>query len=152
MPPQEPPKKPKKKPTVKAPKVRIPKISMPTSKIAWLLVLVLAAACVFMYTQYRTAQDKIESVRTGQSAQSKDVIKNVSKLVILPANETPTVATVTDIQKLKGQAFFADAKNGDKVLVYNQQRKAILYRPSTNQIVNINVVTAAQNQNTNPTN
>ncbi len=144
MTPPEPPKKPKKSLKIKVPKIKISKPSFSTAKIAWVLVVILAVGCVFMYTQYQSAQDKIDTAKTGQSAQTKDVVKAVSKLVIVPTNETPTVATVTNIEKIKSQAFFVDARNGDKVLVYGKQKKAILYRPSTNQIVNINTVTTVQ--------
>jgi len=59
----------------------------------------------------------------------------------LPAHETPTVATVVHADKLRGQSFFANARNGDKVLVYGKEKEAILYRPSTDQIVTIAPVT-----------
>lgn len=38
----------------------------------------------------------------------------VKKLMELP-DENPTVATITDIEKLKEQAFFQKGKNGDIV-------------------------------------
>ncbi len=66
-----------------------------------------------------------------------NVIEAVGKLVTLPENETPTVATVTELEPLKDQAFFKDAMIGDKVLVYKTSSKAILYRPSTNKVVNV---------------
>ena len=56
---------------------------------------------------------------------------------MLPTGETPTIATVTDASKLKDQAFFTNAVTGDKVLIYTNAKKAFLYRPSTNKIINI---------------
>lgn len=149
MAPPEEPKKPKKSLKIKTPAIKTPKVSGGGARLAWLLVVLLAAGCIFLYNQYQTAQDKVQTAKTGQSQQTKDIVKSVSKLVIVPANETPTVATVTNVEKIRNQAFFVDAKNGDKVLVYGKQKKAILYRPSTNQIVNINTVTSVQG--TNPT-
>lgn len=64
------------------------------------------------------------------------LIAQVGQLIELPP-ETPTVATITDVEKLKNQPFFAQAENGDKVLVYTLARKAILYRPSTNKVIEV---------------
>jgi isopentenyl diphosphate isomerase/L-lactate dehydrogenase-like FMN-dependent dehydrogenase len=77
-------------------------------------------------------------------------IKMVGKHLVLPTNETPTMATVSDPEKLKDQAFFANAKKGDKVLIYANSQKAILYDPESDRIVEvapINTNTAYQAQN-----
>ncbi len=58
----------------------------------------------------------------------------------LPSGETPTVAAVSDVSKLQGQQFFVNAKNGDQVLIYSNAKKAILYRPSTNKIIEVGPV------------
>ncbi len=67
----------------------------------------------------------------------KDISNKVSKLMILPENESPTLATLSDPEKLKNQPFFANAKTGFKVLVYAQAQKAILYDPYENKIVEV---------------
>jgi hypothetical protein len=40
-------------------------------------------------------------------------------------------------ENLKGQSFFADAKVGDKVLIYKNAKKAILYDPIADKIITI---------------
>lgn len=75
---------------------------------------------------------------------NKSVIEKVGELVELPKNELPSIATVTDVDKLSEQIFFAKAKNGDKVLVYSQESWAVIYRPSNNKIIgaaSVDVVT-----------
>ncbi len=68
--------------------------------------------------------------------QTQDLISKVGQLINLPTGETPTVANVSDAAKAKQQsAFFANAQNGDKVLMYVKAGEAILYRPSTNKII-----------------
>jgi hypothetical protein len=58
--------------------------------------------------------------------------------MILPGGETPTVGTITNASALsKTQPFFKDALDGDKVLVYAQAQKAILYSPSRDILVNV---------------
>ncbi len=64
----------------------------------------------------------------------------VGKLISLPTDEKPTVATVTDASKVKDQSFFANAKNNDKVLIYQKAQKAILYRPGENRIIEVGAV------------
>lgn len=83
-----------------------------------------------------------------QSQQAQEEVKKlldeVGKLIELPPDETPTVATVSDASKVKDQPFFKNAKVGDKVIVYSNSKKAILYRPSENKIIEVGVVNLQQ--------
>lgn len=72
------------------------------------------------------------------------LVNQVGRLISLPTDEVPTVATVTDIERLKDQLFFANGKNGDKVLIYTNARKAILYRPSEKRIIEVGAVNINQ--------
>ncbi len=55
----------------------------------------------------------------------------------LPQGETPTIATVSDKEKLKDQPFFKATENGDVLLAYTKAMQAILDRPNTNKIINV---------------
>lgn len=57
--------------------------------------------------------------------------------IVLPEGETPTVGTVTDPEKLKDQAFFEKAKIGYRVIIYTNAKKAILYDPDSDKIVEV---------------
>ncbi len=70
-------------------------------------------------------------------AEADQVIRQVSRHMVLPEGETPTVATVSDPSKLKDQRFFANAKKGDKVLIYSGAQKAILYDPVADRIIEV---------------
>ena len=89
-----------------------------------LLLLILAVGASYLYWQ-------ASKQKTG------NVLEQVGKLIILPLDEVPTIATVTDLELLKGQAFFAKAQVGDKVIIYTLEKKVILYRPSDNKIVEV---------------
>lgn len=77
-------------------------------------------------------------------AETDALVAEVGKLIDLPKDEKPTVATVTDIDKVKDQPFFKNAKNGDKVLIYTNAKKAILYRPSEKRIIEVGAVNLNQ--------
>ncbi len=71
------------------------------------------------------------------STANKELLVAVGKLMVLPDNEEPTIATVADLEKLKDQPFFVNAKLGDKVLIFATAKKAVLYRPDENKIIEL---------------
>ncbi len=68
---------------------------------------------------------------------SDEVIRRAGKIVVLPSDEIPTVATITDLIPLKDSLFFKDAKLGDKVIIYAKSGKAVIFRIGENKIVEI---------------
>jgi len=88
--------------------------------------------------QYQQSHTKQSSVLAAQT-EVDTLLGQVGKLIELP-KEIPTVATVSDVTKLQDQAFFANAKNGDKVLIFVQAKEAVLYRPSENKIIKVSPV------------
>lgn len=91
------------------------------------------AAGVYYYQSYQKLLKNPEIVTTQEVSWLQE---SVGKLILLP-NETPSTATVLDKGKLKDQAFFTNAENGDKILIYSTAKKAILYRPSINKIIEV---------------
>lgn len=89
--------------------------------------------------------ERVNALKQDPQAQAKRdtaaLVDKVGQLIMLPADETPTVATVSDPTKLQDQAFFADAKAGDKVLIYLAAKKAYLYDPTVNKLVDETPVT-----------
>jgi hypothetical protein len=72
-----------------------------------------------------------------------DIVKAVASLIQLPS-EAPSLATVTDLAPLKDQEFFADAAVGDVLLLFPQTRRAMLYRPSENKLIQVAPLTLSQ--------
>jgi hypothetical protein len=95
------------------------------------VLLVIAIGTGIYFYQKATADPQKEAAKELQAT-----IAAVGKLMVLPT-ETPTMATVSDPEKLKDQPFFARAQKGDKVLIYTASQKAILYSPSLNKIVEV---------------
>ena len=69
--------------------------------------------------------------------ESKDLAAEVGRFILLPKGEIPTVATVSDPEKLKDKPFFAKAKVGDKVLLYPVAKKAFLYDPVVKKVLEV---------------
>ncbi len=68
----------------------------------------------------------------------KAAVTAVGKLILLPKNETPALAKITNAKKLAvQQPFFTNAKDGDELLIFQKSSRAIIYSPSRNIIVNV---------------
>jgi hypothetical protein len=99
-----------------------------------LLVLAVAVAGYFYYQSQYVVPAKSEADEVA------NLTKVVGSMIVLPEGEMPTLATVTDKEKLASQPFFQNAENGDKVLIYTNSGRAILYRPSTQWYKNGKIV------------
>lgn len=99
----------------------------------------------YFYTKYQEANKKLKNPQAAAQEEIKGVTDKLGVLMELPKNETPTIATVTDKGKLKDQPFFKSAQNGDKVLLYINARKAILYREKDNKIIEVAPININQN-------
>lgn len=110
-------------------------------KLLVVIVIILAGATIYFFQQYTNIK-----ANPGQKAQAETnrLVGEVSRLLVLP-QETPTVATITDIDKLKDQAFFANAKNGDKVLIFTGAKKAVLYDPVAKKIIEVAPINIGDN-------
>lgn len=94
-----------------------------------------------LQTQVKKMKVSSQTSQEAQKEEAKALVAKVGALISVPSDEQPTIATVTDPEKLKSQAFFAAAKIGDKVLIFTVAKKAILYRPSENKIIEVSPVT-----------
>lgn len=122
----------------------------PVRRRAWPVIVILAVllavsvgAAGYFFYQYKHA------IKGDDTAEIAALTKEIGASLLLPTGETPTLATVTDKEKLASQPFFQKAENGDKVLIYSVSGRAILYRPSVKKVIDmtsVNVNTADQSQ------
>ena len=105
-----------------------------------LIIAVASTPAYYFYNQYQKSQQLLKNPTEAAKEEVRTLVAKVGALLELPQGEEPTVATVSDKEKLKDQPFFQKAENGDKVLIYTQSRKAILFRPSTNKIIEVSTV------------
>lgn len=114
-----------------------------------IVVLVALAGAAFLYVQYQNTAKELKKVKSqvstqagvaGKQDEAKKYVTEIGKIVRLP-DETPSIATITDVSKLKDQPFFKDANNGDVLLVFSKSGKVILYDPANKKIVDMTTLT-----------
>jgi hypothetical protein len=106
------------------------------------LLLIIALSAIMTINVVRQNPERFGMLK-GPSIieeEEKALVAEVGRLISLPQEETPIIATVSDQDKLSDQPFFASAELGDKIIIYQQARKAILYRPSEKRIVEVGTV------------
>ncbi len=105
------------------------------------LIVILASFLIFSSIANIVFYHKLTSLKNNpQEAvqeQTEKLISRVGKLINLPEDEKPTIATVSDPTILKDQPFFAKAEKGFKVLIYAQAGKSILYDPFENKVIEV---------------
>ena len=99
-----------------------------------LAVIAMGVLTFYFYKKYASIKKNPNLVAQEEVTR---VTKLVSGLMTLPKEETPTLATVLDKEKLKDQPFFSNSKNGDIILIYTKAQKAIIFREKENKIINV---------------
>ena len=96
-----------------------------------LIVLCLTAigTSVFFFIKYRQATHTEE-------AANKQLVEQIGQTLQLP-DETPTVVTVTDRDKLTNKSLADHVQNDDKLLVFGNAKKLIVYRPTAKKVIDI---------------
>lgn len=109
-------------------------------KLLPIIIVVLAVLAIVglggtavLYLKYRA----LGKEKLAASKDIKDFTNTVGNVLLLPSDEEPVVATVSDKTKLGQQLFFKSAENGDKVFFYTRAGKAILFRPSLKKVIEI---------------
>jgi hypothetical protein len=106
------------------------KIGMHTIKMISSIVIVVLLIIVGIYFGRKVDPQKIEALNNQR------LMQNVAHLIVVP-NETPIIATINQPDVLvKEQLFYAGSNVGDKLIIFPQAQKAIIYSPGRNVIVN----------------
>jgi hypothetical protein len=111
------------------------------------VILLLALVALMGYWYYRS--QAVVSVKNtpakaeDQQALLQETINVLTKFIVLPQDDAPVLAVVTDPAVLAKESFFQDAKVGDRVLIYPKNHKAILYRPSIGKVIQMETLPVA---------
>lgn len=81
-----------------------------------------------------------------KSISDQDILNRLKTIILLPDDVTPTMAVVMDAPTLIKQQpdFFANVKNGDRLIIYPDL--VILYDYNSNKIIKVGPVQTAKAQ------
>ncbi len=121
-----------------------------------ILFVVAAVGFAWAYNNYKQSQKMIKKLKNKQQKQNQDqklkekqrqrILSKVEKHMVLPEGQ-PAIISINNPEELsKREDFFKSAQRNDFLLLYRS--KAILYRSSTDKIVDVQPV-RSPNTNTN---
>lgn len=128
--------------------------SRPIRGWGWfLLLIVLFGGGAYAYVRYQNRgaepaatpvpQRQQVAAPSGEVGSVDQIVSRLSKHILLPEGEQPTIARVVDVEQLKQKyRFYARAKNGDLLVVYGEW--AVVYDPSADIIVNVAALDPSQ--------
>jgi hypothetical protein len=108
-----------------------------TVALVALALLGLVGTFVF-YQKYQDVKSNPAQAQKAQnSAETQRVLAQLKKVLRVDETEAPTVARVEDPAKLKtaNAEFYKNIEKGDYLVIF--PKRAIIYRESANQIINI---------------
>lgn len=121
------------------------KIPLKSKRTGLALMFILLAGSLalsgFYYQRYQKA------LSTDPDVQIKQITNYLSHFIELP-NEQPTLGTVLDKAKLTNSTLAQKAENGDKMLIYAEAQRLLLYRPSTKKLVDVLLIQNGDNLST----
>jgi hypothetical protein len=107
--------------------------------IAGAAVIVIGLLLLFLLPSGDIAKDGKITEREAQKVKTE-----IAKLINIPQEE-PVMALVTNADQLIAeQPFYQGVTNGDILVIYPQARKAILFNPRTNKLVNVGPVNVGE--------
>lgn len=104
-----------------------------------LILIIIVFSVNFVKTQRELAQLRTpEGQQTAAQREIEEVVRRIQKHILVPEGELPVMATVVDAEELiREQPFYRGAQDGDKVLLYLEIQRAIIYSPERDIIVNV---------------
>lgn len=118
---------------------------------AGLVLLVVVAVGGYYAWHSNVSSGDLGSLTAGQKLSDNQVtqlIARISKFLVVPGDEQPSITVISEADKLaQQQAFYKDAKDGQVLLVYSN--RAIIYDPEANKLVNVGPI--VRNDNPSPT-
>ena len=129
--------------------VRKPKVVW-QKRVAFTFVLVaVLSSAIFFYFKYQDAKKQANTTQEEKlQSESTNVLESLKKVILITEADTPTVARTEDIAILQSSnpEFYKDVQQGDYVIIF--PKRAIIYRASINQVINVAPILETAEPNT----
>jgi hypothetical protein len=103
-----------------------------TAKVVVIVLAVVCAAAVgvsvVLYRMYTDAH-----AETNKQTEVTDHVKTIAEV----PDEQPVIVSVSDKDKLSNKQLAGKVANGDTLLMYAEAKRLVIYRPSTQKIVDM---------------
>ena len=106
------------------------------SKIIWASLTAIVLVVTSMILLAAIYKNEITKKEKARIAEEQQIIDKTSKLLRLP-NELPIVTTVYNEKDFENNNLFRVVKKGDKILLFINAKQSVIYRPSTNQVIEV---------------
>ncbi len=111
-------------------------------KMVFLLIIALIIIVGFLvYKVIKGEEIPSFEVKLGEQLSEEqigDLLGRISRLIMLPEETDPLIATINDAPALRAeQAFYRDAENGDQLVIFTKRAMAVIYRPSVDKLINV---------------
>ncbi len=108
----------------------------PVTIVLTVVVLLLVGGLIYMFWINQSLRQPEVQTKIAEEA-NQQLIEKVSQLILVPDNESPTLAKIVNVENLKktNPDFYEFAQNGDRLIFYSS--KAIIYREEDNIIINV---------------
>jgi len=121
------------------------RLLLATGAVAILIVGVVVALGSFGGTT--VVDNSANNTLTQEEAEKEieDLLTRVGKHILLPEGEMPLVATVIDASALVAeQPFYSGAQDNDRLIIYGEALKAIIYSPERDIVINVGPIQFSQ--------
>lgn len=105
-------------------------------KIFWITLAVLALVVMYGLIMGMIYKNQMASKKKAQQKEEQQIVDKIGKLLRLP-NETPIFTKVYNEKDFANNNLFRTVKKGDMILLFINAKQAIIYRPSTNQVIEV---------------
>lgn len=105
-------------------------------KIFWITLITIALVAIYTLIMGMIYKNQMASKKKAQAKEQLQTVDKIGKLLRLP-NETPIFTTVYNEKDFENNNLFRAVKKGDKILLFINAKQAIIYRPSSNQVIEV---------------